>query len=186
MAVPVFYLTETEYLDAEQSSQHRHEYIGGQVFAMAGGSREHNIICLNIASLLRSHLRGSGCTTFMADMKVKIPIPHKTDIFYYPDVVVTCNDRDTDRFFLKYPCLIIEVLSPATEAIDKREKRLNYQTLDCLKEYILLSQDEMKLEVYRQDERGTWTIEVLDKENDLQLNSIALTLTMSDIYEAVF
>jgi len=186
MAIPVPYLTTKEYLVGEQKSQNRHEYIGGQVFAMAGGSKEHNQICLNIASILRSHVRGTNCTTFMADMKVKIPTNEQADIFYYPDVVVTCNDNEQERYFLDYPCLIIEVLSPGTEAIDKREKRLNYQNLASLQEYILVSQDEIKLEVYRKNERGIWTVETLNKGDNLELDSVELTLTMSDIYEDVF
>ncbi|ELS04446.1 hypothetical protein Xen7305DRAFT_00041800 [Xenococcus sp. PCC 7305] len=186
MAIPVPYLAVEEYLTAEQTSQNRHEYIGGQIFAMAGGSREHNQICLNIASLLRFHVRGSDCTAFVADMKVKIPLQDKADIFYYPDVVVTCNSDDQERFFLDYPCLIIEVLSPGTEAIDKREKRLNYQTLDSLQEYILVSQSEIRLEVYRKSNQGIWNVETLDQDDNLQLDSVGLTLTMQDIYEDIF
>ncbi|MEM9274149.1 MAG: Uma2 family endonuclease [Cyanobacteria bacterium P01_F01_bin.143] len=186
MAIPVPYLTVEKYLTAEQTSPNRHEYIGGQIFAMAGGSKQHNQICLNIASLLRFHVRGTGCTTFMSDMKVKIPLQDKADIFYYPDVVVTCNQDDKERFFLDYPCLIIEVLSPGTEAIDKREKRINYQTLNSLQEYILVSQDEIRLEVYRKNSQGIWIVETLDQDDKLQLDSVGLTLTMQDIYEDVF
>jgi Uma2 family endonuclease len=185
MAIPISYLTAKEYLVAEQKSQNRHEYIGGQVFAMAGGSKEHNQICLSIASILRFHVRGTNCTTFMADMKVRIPTNDQADIFYYPDVVVTCNDNEQERYFLDYPCLIIEVLSPGTEAIDKREKRLNYQNLVSLQEYILVSQDEIKLEVYRKNQLGIWTVETLKQGDNLQLYSVELTFTMPDIYEDV-
>lgn len=186
MAIPVPYLTIEEYLTAEQTSQNRHEYIGGQIFAMAGGSKEHNLISGNIYTFLRSQLRRTGCTIFMADMKVKIPLQDKADIFYYPDVVATCNQDDQERFFLDYPCLIIEVLSPGTEAIDKREKRINYQTLNSLQEYILVSQDEIKLEVYRKNNQEVWSVETLDEDDNLQLDSVGLTLTMQDIYEDVF
>jgi Uma2 family endonuclease len=188
MSVPLTYLTVEEYLKAEESSEIRHEYIAGQVFAMSGGSKEHNRITLNIASILRSHLRGSSCSVYMSDMKVRIQSANKTkaaDLFYYPDVVVTCNPQDQDRFFVNYPCLIIEVLSPSTEAIDKREKRINYQALDSLQEYVLVSQDQIQVEIYRQDAQGNWSVQTLDKGDDLQLKSVGLTLTMTDIYEDV-
>jgi Uma2 family endonuclease len=185
MAIPVPYLTAKEYLAAEQKSQNRHEYIAGQVFAMAGGSKEHNLISGNLYASLRSHVRGTNCTTFMADMKVRIPTNNQADIFYYPDVVVTCNDNEQERYFLDYPCLIIEVLSPETEAIDKREKRLNYQNLASLQEYVLVSQDEIKLEVYRKNEQGIWTVEILNKGDNLQLDFVKFTLTMPDIYEDI-
>jgi len=186
MAIPIPYLTVEEYLTAEQTSQNHHEYIGGQIFAMAGGSKQHNLISGNIYTALRSQLRKTNCSTFMADMKVRISLQDKADIFYYPDVVVTCNQDDQERFFLNYPCLIIEVLSPGTEAIDKREKRINYQTLNSLQEYILVSQDKITLEVYRKNNQGIWIVETLDKDDNLQLDSVGLNLTMQDIYEDVF
>ncbi|BAZ66161.1 hypothetical protein NIES4106_09080 [Fischerella sp. NIES-4106] len=188
MSVPLTYLTVEEYLKAEESSEIRHEYIAGQVFAMSGSSKEHNRISLNIASILSSHLRGSSCSVYMSDMKVRIQSTNKTksaDLFYYPDVVVTCNPQDQDRFFVNYPCLIIEVLSPSTEAIDKREKRINYQALDSLQEYMLVSQDQIQVEIYRKDAQGNWSVQTLDKGDDLQLKSVSLTLTMTEIYEDV-
>ena len=131
MQSPINFFGVEEYLQLEEKSEMRHEYLGGQIFAMSGGSKEHNLIAGNIYSRLRSHLRGSSCSVFMADMKVKIELANQAnDIFYYPDVVVTCDDQDQDRFFLNYPCLIIEVLSPSTETTDKREKLVNYKTLE--------------------------------------------------------
>lgn len=179
-------LTVAEYLEAESKSEVRHEYLGGQIFAMAGGSKQHNIITLNVASGMRSHLRGSSCNVFMSDMKVglKLTSQNKT-IFYYPDVVVTCDLQDQDLYVLNYPCLIIEVLSPSTEITDKREKLVNYRTLASLQEYILISQDEIKVEVYRKSAEGNWTLQILGKDDELQLCSVNLTLTMADIYEDV-
>jgi Uma2 family endonuclease len=187
MSVPLSYLTIEEYLKAEDRSQIRHEYLGGQIFAMSGGSKEHNLIALNIASRLRSHLRGGSCSVFMSDMKVKIELASQgKSLFYYPDVIVTCDPQDQDRFFLNYPCLIIEVLSPSTEAIDRREKLVNYQTLDSLQEYVLVSQDEIKIEIYRKDTQGNWSVQTLQNSDDeVRLESVGLTLTMADIYEDV-
>ncbi len=156
---------------------------------MSGSSKEHNRITLNIASILSSHLRGGSCSVYMSDMKVRIQSTNKTkaaDLFYYPDVVVTCDPQDQDRFFVNYPCLIIEVLSPSTEAIDKREKRINYQALDSLQEYVLVSQDQIQVEIYRKDIQGNWSVQTLGKGDDLKLKSVGLTLTMTDIYEDVF
>ncbi|MBF2007458.1 MAG: Uma2 family endonuclease [Chlorogloeopsis fritschii C42_A2020_084] len=186
MSVPLTYLTVEEYLKAEESSEIRHEYLGGQIFAMSGGSKEHNIITLNIASRLRSHLRGGSCSVFMSDMKVRIELANQNkSIFYYPDVIVTCDSQDQDRFFLNYPCLIVEVLSPSTEVTDRREKLVNYRNLDSLQEYVLVFQDEIKVEVYRKENQEKWSMQTLGKSDNLELNSVGLTLTMPDIYEDV-
>jgi Uma2 family endonuclease len=186
MQSPINLFTAEEYLQLEQTSEIRHEYFGGQVFAMSGGSKQHNIISGNIYSGLRSHLRGGSCNVFMADMKVRIELANQNkNIFYYPDVIVSCDSQDKERFFLNYPCLIIEVLSPSTELIDKREKLVNYRTLESLQEYVLVSQDEIKVEVYRQDNQGNWLMQTLGKDDELRLDSISLILTMADIYEDV-
>lgn len=187
MRSPIHIFSVAEYLEAESKSEVRHEYLGGQVFAMAGGSKDHNIITLNIASRLRSLLRGNACDVFMSDMKVKLKaVNQNKTIFYYPDVLITCNSEDRDKYFVNYPCVIFEVLSPSTEASDRREKLINYQTIGSLQEYVLVSQDKIKLEVYRQGLQGDWTIEVLGSEDTLVLNSINLSLTMADIYEDIF
>ncbi|WP_193196702.1 Uma2 family endonuclease [Nostoc sp. MG11] len=184
MQSPIKLLPIEEYLQLEQTSEIRHEYLGGQIFAMVGASEEHNLITTNIIALLRPHLRGSSCRTFVSDMKVKIET-EKADIFYYPDIIVTCDPQDNERYFKTRPSLIIEVLSPRTEITDRREKFLYYQTLENFQEYVLVSQHEIKVEVYRQDAQGNWSIQTLGKGNDLELNSIGLTLTMADIYEDV-
>jgi Uma2 family endonuclease len=184
MSLPLSYLTVEEYLKAEESSFLRHEYLGGQVFAMAGASEEHNLISTNIIALLRPHLRGTDCRAFVSDMKVKIQVKN-VDIFYYPDLLVTCDRQDTERYFKTRPSLIIEVLSDSTATTDKREKRLNYQTLDSLQEYILISQDKIQVEVYRQDIQGNWSMQTLGKDDILKLESVGLKLTMAEIYEDV-
>ncbi|MDB9474547.1 Uma2 family endonuclease [Dolichospermum circinale] len=187
MQSPLYFFSVEEYLELEQISDIRHEYFAGEVFAMAGGSKEHNIISGNVYSPLRSRLRGSSCNVFMSDMKVRINLANGNQtIFYYPDVIVSCDTQDQDRYFLNYPCLIIEVLSPSTETIDRREKLLNYRSLASLKEYVLISQDEVKVEVYRQDETRNWTIQTLINPDDkLHLDSVGLILEMTHIYEDV-
>lgn len=185
MQSPINLFSVEEYLKAEESSETRHEYLGGQIFAMAGASEEHNLIVGSIYALLRSHLRGTSCRPFVSDMKIKVET-EKVDIFYYPDIIVTCDPQDNDRYVKTRPNLIVEVLSDSTKTTDKREKLVNYQTLASLQEYVLVSQDEIKVEVYRQDALGNWSIQTLGKSDRLELNSVGLTLTMADIYEDIF
>ncbi len=182
MQAPLTYINLVEYLEAENYSQIRHEYLNGQVFAMTGVSREHNTIILNIGTQLRTRLRGSGCQVFVSDMKVRI----ETDnVFYYPNVVVTCNSQDTEKFFLTNPCLIVEVLSPSTENIDRREKLLTYKKIEDLQEYVLVSQEEIEVELCRKDKNNNWIKYVLGKDDAVILNSVNLQLPMGEIYEDV-
>ena len=182
MQAPLTYISLVEYLEAENYSQIRHEYLNGQVFGMTGGSRQHNAITLNIATQLRTRLRGSGCQVFASDIKVRV----ETDnVFYYPDVVVTCNSQDTEKFFLTKPCLIVEVLSPSTENIDRREKLLTYKKIEDLQEYVLVSQDEIEVELYRKDRDNNWIKYILGKDDAVILDSVNLQLTMVEIYEDV-
>lgn len=182
MRSPLPLLTIEEYLHGEADSPVRHEYLGGHIFAMAGASEEHNLIAGNLLALLRPHLRGTDCRVFMSDMKVQI----QDHIFYYPDLLVTCNPKDNQRYFKTQPNLIVEILSQSTESLDRREKLTNYQKLESLQEYILVSQDRIQVEVYRQDTPGNWTVQILEADTELTLESVGLTLTMAQIYEDVF
>lgn len=177
------HLSVADYLAKEERSALRHEYVNGQVYAMTGASKSHNTIVLNIAARVRPALRGVPRRVFMTDMKVHV---EQHNLFYYPDVVVSCDSRDTDlrkdTLFLHAPCLIIEVLSPATETIDRREKLLAYRTLESLREYVLVSQDTPEVEVYRRAVGGEWSVDKLGKEDSLEFSSIPLTLTWDEIY----
>jgi Uma2 family endonuclease len=185
MRSPDYFISVSEYLEIELSSEIRHEYFEGEIFAMAGASEEHNLIAGNLYSIIRQKLKGGACRVFMSDMKVSVKI-RETNIFYYPDLIVTCDPLDKDRYFKSSPNLIIEVLSIHTKLIDKREKLLSYQSIPSLQEYIMISQDQIKVEVYRQDIEGSWKKEILDKDGELYLSSIDITLKMTDIYEDVF
>ncbi|MFN3715830.1 MAG: Uma2 family endonuclease [Thiobacillus sp.] len=122
--------SESDYLEGESVSAIRHEYVAGEVFAMAGGSKAHNTISGNVFALLRAALRGSDCQTFIADMRVRIATQSS---YYYPDVTVTCAPgdlaADAPNDYIASPCLIVGVLSPTTEAIDRREKMLAYRQI---------------------------------------------------------
>jgi Uma2 family endonuclease len=182
LAVPILKLTVAEYLESEKAGSVRHEYLAGQVYAMAGASAAHNLLAGNLFARLRNHLRGGPCQVFISDMKVRI---EAADTFYYPDVLVTCDPQDEDDYFKTRPSLIVEVISPSTAVIDRREKLLAYQKLESLREYVLIAQDEMKVEVYRRDAGGHWWLETLVREDELRLESVGLSIAMSEVYEDV-
>jgi Uma2 family endonuclease len=176
-------LTVEEYLDGEQRSEVRHEYLGGVVYAMAGASIDHNIISGNIYARLRSHLRGKPCGAFMADVKVRLNLADD-ELFYYPDVMVACDPRDTDKFFKRFPRVLIEVMSESTERIDRREKRWSYQQIETLEEYVLVAQDRMEVTVFRR--ANQWRPEVFAKpDQTLALPSLEFSLPLSGVYEGV-
>jgi Uma2 family endonuclease len=165
-----------DYLEAEKLAQVKHEYVSGHVYAMVGASRAHNVIAGNLYTALRGHLKGSPCRAFMTDLKVRIK-----DIFYYPDVLVTRSATDTDPYFSTQPSLIIEVLSPHTETVDRVAKRLDYQSLASLVEYVLVAQDKREVSVYRRSGEG-WDIEIYSGPETVRLTSIKLDISMADVY----
>jgi Uma2 family endonuclease len=171
-------LTVEEYLEGELRSDVKHELIGGQTYAMVGASRYHVLIAATLVRLLGNHLAGSPCRTYVSDMKVRIG-----DDFYYPDVLVSCTTGGHD-YYETAPVLIVEVLSPTTERQDRLEKRLAYQRLPSLKEYVLIAQDKMQAEVYRPIEGG-WELERYGQDDELRLESVDLTVSMTEIYEDV-
>jgi len=179
------FITVEEYLEGELHSAVRHEYIGGAVHAMAGASREHNLISGNLYTALDRHFGAhSPCTPFVQDFKVRLLI-HEEHIFYYPDVVVTCDPRDTERYYLRFPRLIIEVLSEATEATDRREKLLAYRTIPTLEEYVLVAQDRVDVTLHRRAD-GWQPAGFTALTESVRLESVGLSLTVADIYRRVF
>jgi Uma2 family endonuclease len=187
MALPkeLMKLSVEEYLAREEASEIRHEYVAGYVFAMAGATDAHNIIAGNVHARVRPHLRRSGCRVYMVDMKLRV---EAVDAFYYPDVMVTCEEFVAKSVFKSKPILLVEVLSPGTALTDRREKLSAYFKLKSLVEYVLISQDKRQVEVYRRDKRGKVQMMVLGADNEVRFESLpngALTLTMDDIYEDV-
>lgn len=176
------YLSMEDYLAGEQTTETRHEYLGGMVFAMAGASDAHNTISLNLAAELRNALRGRPCRAFIGDMKVHFVIQRR-DLFYYPDVFVTCDPRDTQPYFKEYPKVIFEVLSETTEPTDRREKFWNYTQIDSLQEYILVAQDKREVTIFRRS--ADWEGEIIQGEKSLELVSLKLKLRLADIYQGV-
>lgn len=169
------YLSVEDYLDGEQHSDIRHEYVAGQVYAMTGASRHHNLIAGALYAALHAHLRGGPCRVFMADLKVRV-----ADNFYYPDVMVSCT-TSPHAYYEIAPVLIVEVLSPTTEARDRMEKRLAYQSLPSVKEYVLMSQVAMRVDVFRRTDEG-WELEQFNEHDVLRLESVGLVVPVEEVY----
>lgn len=171
-----------EYFEWEAQQEQRYEYFDGEVFAMTGGSLPHADIALNIASLLKEHLRGR-CKVRNSDAKVGITA---NGPFVYPDVSVSCDDRDrTAQQFSSYPCLIVEVLSPGTEAYDRGGKFALYRRLESLQEYVLVGSETQTVDVFRRDQSGAWTFIPYTKGDHVQLTSIGVTISIDAIYADV-
>jgi Uma2 family endonuclease len=179
-------MSESEYLDFERNSEFKHEYINSEIFAMAGASDEHNLIVASLIIAIGSQLRGSNCKIYPSDMRVKI---EATGSYLYPDILVLCGEKkfaagsfDT----LLNPTLIIEVLSPSTEAYDRGKKFADYRKIPSLQEYILISQDKASVERYSRGGAGEWTlIEFEGLDAKLELSSIGSTLALADVYEQI-
>jgi Uma2 family endonuclease len=177
------YLSPQEYLEGEKISQIKHEYIDGEVYAMAGASDAHVTICMNASILLRNHHRGSGCRVYMADMKAQV---EEINRYFYPDVMVTCDTRDQSYdYFKSHPCLIIEILSDSTEGFDRGKKFQDYTHLPSLQEYVLVSQDRMNVECFRRNEKGRWELYRFGAGEIVEFTSLDFRCDIAAIYEDV-
>lgn len=176
------FITVEEYIEGEQLSEVRHEYIGGQVYAMSGGSEAHNVISGNLYAAFRSRFKGHPCRVFMADMKLRLNIA-EDDIFYYPDLLVTCDPADDAKYYKTQPVVIVEVLSPSTERLDRREKFLSYQRLPSLQDYVLVDQQQLQVTVFRRT--GDWKPERLGAGDVLRLPAVDFEQSVAAIYEDV-
>ena len=176
-------ISEAEYLVRERAADYRSEYVAGRVYFMAGASRPHNVIALNVAGLLHGQLRGRPCEAYAADMRVKI---RATGLYTYPDVVVVCGRPDLEDAncdTVLNPVVIMEVISPSTEAYDRGEKFAHYRRLDSVVEYVLIAQDRMRVEHFsREGERWSF-VELAEPASVLELGSIGCALRLGDIYE---
>ena len=180
-SAPTLLLSVEDYLRHESDGAIRHEYIGGRVHAMAGTSEAHNTISVNLVSAFHAHLRGGPCKAYMADFKVRVEI-NREDIFYYPDVMVACQRTGVEQYYLRYPTLLVEVLSPSTENIDRREKLLNYPQIPTVEEYVLVSQETREVTIHRRAE--DWTPRLLTSPDAVaEFRSIKLSLPLRQIYE---
>lgn len=179
-------MTETEYLAFEAASEFRYEFMDGYVLAMAGGSRSHERIVRNLIAALEPLLQPRGCESFGSNLKVKTP----TRMRSYPDVSIVCGKPEFTQDngdALVNPIVIIEVLSPSTEDIDRGRKFQHYRTLPSLGEYVLIAQDKYEIEYRRRTPDGRWIIDYSEPgETHLELQSLGITLLLETVYRAVF
>ena len=151
-------MTPQDYFAFEETTPLKHEYLDGAIYAMVGATARHNIISLNLAVTLRAK-RPRGCEVFISDMKLKMK--HAAgEFYYYPDLLVSCSQTDRDPLFREQPVLLVEVASPSTERIDRREKLTSYREISTLIEYVIVGQDHRLIEIYRR--RNGWAREVLE------------------------
>ena len=175
------YATPEEYLCGERVSQTKHEYLAGVIYAMAGASREHNLVAGNIFGELRNRLRGKKCAPFGSDMRLRIRRPDHT-FYYYPDVTVECSEGNAQE--IEEPSVIFEVLSPDTDRADRGDKLVNYQSLPSMRVYVLVDQYRPAVTTFRRDAAGVWRMEFTgDLAATLELPEIGCALPLAAIYE---
>ena len=187
--------TVEEYLALERESEDRHYYLDGEIYEMAGETEQHGDICVNIIRELSNQLRGGPCRVWTKDVKIRSgPDPklyrRPKGLYSYPDVVVVCGERqyhDEHKDVLLNPTVVIEVLSPSTEAFDRGEKFLRYRMfVDSLTDYVVVSQTRALVEDYRSQPNGEWVLtSVSELEGELHLDSIDCTLRLAEVYERV-
>lgn len=180
------YMTVKEYLEFEQRASVRHELVGGQLFAITGTTAAHNIICGNLYSALFGFLGGSGCKVYIIDIKLKVRV-QECDNFYYPDVMVTCEPFDGKSVYQTSPRLIVEVLSPSTKHIDRRDKLMAYKHLPSLVQYVVVYQNRARIECHTKS-GDRWELVTLSRSDDLILQALpkkALTVSVESVYSGV-
>lgn len=176
-------MTPEEYFAWEEQQLEKHEYINGEIYAMSGGSVNHGRIALKLAAMFDRHLENSGCMTGNSDIKINIL---NTNTYTYPDVSVTCDDRDkTTPHYFTYPCLIVEVLSASTEAYDRGGKFRLYRHNPQLKDYLLVSSTSIEVDLYHQKDNGEWSIINYQAGDVIELKSIQLTWAIEQVYRGL-
>ena len=175
--------TAADYLAWEYTQLDRHEFLDGEVFAMAGAEDRHVTVSMNIAFALRHHLSGSPCRTFMSDMRLHVAAANS---YFYPDVLVTCSALDLVSPMVKTePKLIVEVLSPSTAAYDRGLKFSHYRSLASLEEYVLIDLDTRSTDCYRKGADGLWVLHPFARGEPVSLASVALELSAAQLFAEV-
>ena len=166
------------YLDGETRTEIKHEYLDGEVVAMGGASAKHGLIVTGLGLAIGSHARRKRCQLFMADMKLRVDHADQT-YFYYPDLLLACDPQDRDPYYRRHPCLIVEVLSPSTERIDRREKLFAYQTIPSLRECLLVDPDKRCVGLYR---FGAPVRHETYTEGRFRLDCLEAEIAVEDVY----
>jgi Uma2 family endonuclease len=171
-----------EYLTLERRSETKNDYLDGEMFAMTGASRKHNLIAMNIAASLHAQLAEGPCEVYASDMRVRTP----TDLLTYPDVVAVCGEPrfgDAEFDTLLNPTLVVEVLSKSTEPYDRLTKLDHYRTIPGLEEIVFVAQDRVRIEHWRRQADGSWLVEELaDLGRTLELASVSCSLPLATVY----
>jgi Uma2 family endonuclease len=183
---PTTYLTPEEYLAIERKAESKSEYINGEIVSMTGASREHNLIVVNIAGELGQQLRECTCEMYTSSMRVRVPLAL---VYIYPDAAVVCDEPKFEDDYLDTllnPTLIIEVLSESTEGYDRGKKFGFYRTIPSLAEYLLIAQDEQRIEQYTKQPDGRWLLSEYHSTEDVaELASIQCQLALTEVYDKV-
>ena len=175
-------MTYAEYLAAEAKSETRHAYVNGEVYAMAGGTIEHGALCVAIGAAITTALKGKPCRAFSADVRVRV---ESTGGTFYPDLSVVCGKvvaAREDEHAITNPIVLVEVLSEGTEAYDRGAKAGHYRRLASLREYVLVSQSDRKVEVQRLNARGTWELHFYGPGERVQLESLEVSFSVDELY----
>lgn len=176
-------LTPEEYFVWEGKQLEKHEYLDGEVYAMSGGSKNHSLISVRFITLFANHLEGGSCETGNSDLRVNIV---DTNDYTYPDVSVTCDERDkTTTQYITYPCLIVEVLSDSTEAYDRGGKFRMYRNNPVLQDYLLVSSTSIEMDTYHKNDAGEWVILNYKAGDIIELKSINLSLAIEQVYRGL-
>ena len=179
-------LTPEQYLEIERAAEYKSEYFGGEMFAMAGAAEAHNLLVSNLIAELNFQMRGRPCRVYPSDMRVRVSA---TGLYTYPDIIAVCGEPeflDGRRDTLLNPNLIVEVLSPSTEAYDRGRKFEHYQSIPSLGEYVLVASDRMHVDLYAKDAAGKWVLTPAGEPGDvLDLGSVGCRLALASIYEKI-
>ena len=188
-AAPKYYpkMSPFEFLQWERQQEFKHEYVSGEVFAMAGASFNHNLILSNIIGSVRPHLRGKDCNVFPSDLRIAVKSKNS---FFYPDATIICGDPEFDDDGIKdtveNPTVIFEILSPSSEDYDIGKKLMFYMQIESLKQYIIIDSRKKHIRIITRREEGTWTFsELTMPEERLFIEPIDLGISVADLYEGV-
>ena len=180
------FITAADYLALERQAETKSEYLNGHIYAMGGASRSHNRITVNLTAVLHAQLKRKPCEPFSGDMRVKV---NPTGLYTYPDVVVVCGEprfEDAQVDTLLNPTVIIEVLSDSTEAYDRGGKFAHYRALESLNDYLLVAQDQPRIEHYQRQPDGRWLYSATDGlDAQVEISTIGCVLHLAEVYERV-
>jgi Uma2 family endonuclease len=180
---PVSRISAADYLEAEKHADVKHEYLRGETWAIVGATDAHVTVALNLAAALKNHLRGGSCRVYISDMKLRI---ETANAFFYPDVMVTCGARDREsEYYKQYPCLVVEVLSPSTEAFDRGNKFAVYRELASLQEYALIDCRRRAVDCFRRGLEGQWVLYPYGEGDEVTFAAVQLSLPIALLYEDV-